>query len=56
MGAAPVALDDAANVTVSGTASTSSATFGTLGTATTQTHVMNLTATGLKAGLNTGSL
>lgn len=50
-----VALPDAANVTVSGTATTSSATFGTLG-AVGLTHDVNLTATGLKAGLTLGNI
>lgn len=50
-----VALDDANSVTVKGSAGTSAATFGTLG-AGTLTHAVNLTATGLKAGLTTGNI
>lgn len=51
-----VVLADAASITLAGTASTAAATFGNLGTAATLTHDVNLTATGLKAGLTVGTI
>ncbi|MGJ0319271.1 hypothetical protein NG767_11060 [Aliarcobacter cryaerophilus] len=50
-----VALSDAADITVSGTATTSKLTLDAVG-ATTLTHDVKLTATGLKNGLATGNI
>ena len=47
---------DMANLVVKGSALTSAATFGNLGTAGTTTHDVNVTATGLKAGLTLGTI
>ena len=50
-----VALADAANITVSGSGSSSKATFGVLGD-NAMTHDISLTATGLKSNLETGTI
>lgn len=51
-----VNLADAATVVIKGSATTSAATFGNLGTATTLTHNVNVTAEGQKAGLTIGTV
>ena len=48
-------LDDIATATIGGTATTASADLGNLGNAN-MTHNINLTATGLKAGLTVGTV
>ena len=49
------ALADAANITLSGAGTSSAVTLSTLGT-TSNDHDLTLTATGLKAGLNVGTV